>query len=319
MKDVFFSVIVTAYNQHIEIQRAVDSVLNQTIKCFELIVVDDCSTDNTLEILKKYENSNPSLIKIIHLPINSSSHVARCIGTENATGKFILFLDGDDYFVPDALEMLLLKVVKGNEAFDVCEFSYICQPSGEIVNPSVYNSNIPRIDYFLSNVSKVTVWNKLYRAELIKEAFSNMKKEYIRCGDDTYESIIIAFYTQKFIQRNILITNYTITGGVSFRKNSYESNLRHCESLFTSLNCLKSFFEINDYESKALLVQTVEKKYFEWILSVMKNNTEIEDIVKSLILLPKFFSVELIEPQLKKQYKTQLRIKRIKNFLHRFI
>ncbi len=306
-----FSVIVTAYNQPDDIKRAVESVLNQTEKSFELIVVDDCSTDETPEVLAGYAEKN-TCMRVIRYEKNGSSHAARCTGVENASGSYVIFLDGDDYLFPDALEKLMTQVVNGGKAFDVCEYSYQCQPSGEVINPNTSGNVSPRIDYFLRLDASVTIWNKLYRAEILKKAFSNMQKAYIRCGDDTYESICIAYFTKKFLQKNILVTNYVLGSGVSLRKNTFESNLRHCESLSTSLNSLKSFFDANSCENKEKLLNNIEKKYFDWILSVMKNNTELSDISRSLLLLPKYFDHQLILPHFEKLYSKQLKLKKIK-------
>lgn len=175
MNQIIFSVIITAYNQPDEIKRAVDSVLNQSEKSFEIIVVDDCSTDQTPQILDEYAKNN-SNFKVIHHKKNGSSHIARCSGVENALGTFVIFLDGDDYLFPDALEKLMTQVVNEGGDFDVCEYSYQCQPSREVINPNKAGNVSPRIDYFLRLDASVTIWNKLYRTEILKKAFSNMEK-----------------------------------------------------------------------------------------------------------------------------------------------
>ena len=82
MDEPVFSVIVTAYNQPQEIKRAVESVLNQTVKCFELIVVDDNSTDKSLNILKEYSDKDKR-IKIIKQE-NKGPACARNIGIQKA-------------------------------------------------------------------------------------------------------------------------------------------------------------------------------------------------------------------------------------------
>lgn len=319
MDSPVFSVIVTAYNQSDDIKRAVESVLNQTVKCFELIVVDDCSTDNTPDVLKALSENHPEM-KVIRHSKNASSHAARCTGVENASGRYVIFLDGDDYLCLGALENLLTQVVQPmNDDFDVCEYSYQCQPTGEIINPLEWNKEIPRIEYYLQKKYIINVWNKLYKTEMLKKAFSNMEKAYIRCGDDTYESICISYFTKKYTSTNVLVLNYVLGEGVSLRKNNYDSNLRHCESIKKSLDCLKKFFDNNSYEKSDLLLSTIERNFFNWILSVMKNNTFLEDITKSLVLLPKYFNPELIEPHFKQLYSGKLRIRKIKNFIRRFI
>lgn len=315
MSEIIFSVIVTAYNQPQEIKRAVESVLNQTVKCFEVIVVDDCSTDETPEVLATLAESN-SNVKIFRHEKNSSSHAARCTGVENADGQYVIFLDGDDYLFPDALEKLLTQVVEPlKDEFDVCEYSYMCQPSGEIINPDSWDNSKARIEYYLNHDSPVTVWNKLYKIDVIREAFKNMIPSYIRCGDDTYESISIAYYTKRFIHKNLLITNYQMENGVSKRKNTFESNLKHCESFKIALECLKLFFEKVKYEKTDELYSMIEQKFFDWISEVMKNNTEDEDVGKSLLLLPRYFRLEIIEPDFTSLYSIMRKIKKLKTLI----
>ena len=317
MEKIVFSIIITSYNQPQEIKRAIDSVLIQKEKCFEIIVVDDCSTDETLHILNQYEEKYSNVQIIRHLK-NSSSHVARCSGVEKAKGLFTIFLDGDDYLFPNALQKLLFQVINVENDFDVCEYSYQCQPDGEIEKPHDFNINLPRIEYYLNPESSVTVWNKLYKTEILKKAFSKMQKKFIRCGDDTYESICIAYFTKNFIQKDVLITNYSRTNGVSIRKNTFESNCMHCESLKSSLDCLIDFFEKNNYPKSELLLEITEKKFFTWILSVMKNNTVIDDITKSLLLLPKYFPNNLLLPYFNSLYSSKIKILNLKNLIKSF-
>ena len=322
MEDIVFSIIVTAFNQPQEIRRAIDSVLNQTLTGFEVIVVDDCSTDETPQILNEYKEKHAN-VKIIRHQKNSSSHVARASGVEKAEGRFTIFLDGDDYLFPDALEKLLCQIVNAGEDFDVCEYSYQCQPSGQVYKPLIYDKSRPIIDFYLNHDSPVTVWNKLYRTEVVKKAFQNMQKSYIRCGDDTYETICIAYFTKKYIQRDILVTNYSAEGGVSLKKNTFESNLQHCRSLKNSLNALIDFFGKTDYKNSQQLIEMTEKRFFDWISKVMQDNTKSEDVVKSLLLLPEYFNSNIIEPvfsevypAIKRTVKIKRIIKKIKKLLH---
>ena len=92
---VRFSVIVCAYNLEKIIGTSLDSILIQTYKNFELIVVDDCSTDNTLSVLRKFEKKDPR-VKVIANKKNSGPSISRNIAVENAIGEYIVYLDGDD-------------------------------------------------------------------------------------------------------------------------------------------------------------------------------------------------------------------------------
>lgn len=88
------SVIIPTYNRGHLIERAINSVLRQTYKKIEIIVVDDCSTDGTEEVMRQYTNNNK--IKYVKLDKNSGACKARNTGIKVASGNVIAFLDSDD-------------------------------------------------------------------------------------------------------------------------------------------------------------------------------------------------------------------------------
>ena len=94
------SVIIPVYNSEKYVKEAIDSVLKQTYQNFEIIVVDDCSTDNSCQIIKKIDDQR---IRLIKLDKNSGVAVARNIAIENAKGQYIAFLDSDDIWLEDKL------------------------------------------------------------------------------------------------------------------------------------------------------------------------------------------------------------------------
>ena len=94
MEKVRFTVAISAYNIENYVKRAIDSVLNQTFKNYELLVIDDCSTDSTVEVIKQVVGQNA---KILQTKKNSGTAAAsRNIAIEKAQGEYLLFLDGDD-------------------------------------------------------------------------------------------------------------------------------------------------------------------------------------------------------------------------------
>lgn len=98
------SVITPVYNDSLFLNRTINSVLNQTYKNLELIIIDDNSSDNSLSIIKSFKDER---IKIIHNETNKGAAYSRNIGIKNASGDFIAFLDGDDYWFPTKLEKQL--------------------------------------------------------------------------------------------------------------------------------------------------------------------------------------------------------------------
>ncbi len=100
------SVIIPTYNRAKLLPRAVNSVLNQTFKDFELIIVDDASTDNTEEVVKTFKDSR---IKYIKHRINKGGAAARNTGIKASKGEYIAFLDDDDEWLPLKLEKQVFK------------------------------------------------------------------------------------------------------------------------------------------------------------------------------------------------------------------
>lgn len=94
-KNPRFSIIVTAYNLEKLISTAIDSILKQTYKDFELLVIDDCSSDKTVDVIKKYEEKD-SRVKLLVNEKNSGPSIARNNAMEVAKGEYIVYLDGDD-------------------------------------------------------------------------------------------------------------------------------------------------------------------------------------------------------------------------------
>ena len=91
MGNIKFSIIIPTYNSEKYIEKCLENVLSHTHKNIEIIVIDDCSTDNTVKVLEKYEN-----IKLYKTKENSRQGAATNIGLEHCSGDYILFIDSDD-------------------------------------------------------------------------------------------------------------------------------------------------------------------------------------------------------------------------------
>lgn len=124
------SVIVPVYNVENYINRCVDSLLNQTLCDIDIILVDDGSTDNSAKIIDDYANTD-NRIKVIH-KLNAGQGFARNDGMNIATGKYICFLDSDDYYEKDACEYMYNQME--NHGADMLTFGYqIDSPDGKCI------------------------------------------------------------------------------------------------------------------------------------------------------------------------------------------
>ncbi len=129
MNNKFISVVIPTYNRASFLKEAIDSVLSQIYRDFELIVVDDGSTDDTPKLLLSYGKK----IKVI-TKANKGPSAARNRGIKAAKGKWIAFLDSDDVWKPDKLEKQV-QFIKENPDIKICQTEEIWIRNGKRVNP----------------------------------------------------------------------------------------------------------------------------------------------------------------------------------------
>ena len=116
MEKYLVSIVTPIYNSEKFIENTIKTVQRQTYKNWELLLINDCSTDNSILKINKYLD-NDKRIKLINLEKNSGAAIARNIGIENAKGKYIAFLDADDIWKEKKIEKQLLFMEDNNYVF----------------------------------------------------------------------------------------------------------------------------------------------------------------------------------------------------------
>lgn len=131
------TIIVTIYNIEKYIEKCIQSLISQSYKNLEILLVDDGSSDNSAEICRKYETEDNRVkyLKKKHEGVSS----ARNFGMDNASGQYILFVDGDDYMRQDAVESLVTELLK-NE-YDILVYNYYVVYDTEIKMPHIKTYN----------------------------------------------------------------------------------------------------------------------------------------------------------------------------------
>lgn len=126
---MFFSICIPSYNRAATISRTLDSLVEQSFRDFEVLVVDDGSTDNTCEVVKKYD----SLLNIKYFAKeNGGKHTALNVGIDQASGTFFIILDSDDWLMDDALEKVYRYCQLINEKGDYCGVMCRCLNSSNM-------------------------------------------------------------------------------------------------------------------------------------------------------------------------------------------
>ena len=173
MKKAEISVIVPVYNAAEWIEQCIQSVLNQTFKEFELILVDDGSTDNSYEICECFAKTDDR-IRLFHKENGGGAGEARNYGVLKSEAEFLMFLDADDYYKDDLLEKMYMLQTEGGDDLVVCGYYSLDEKGGCIEQrglkeEKIHGSQNVR-DYFVKHYPDGLLgypWNKLYRRKII--------------------------------------------------------------------------------------------------------------------------------------------------------
>lgn len=164
------SLIIPVYNAALHLNRCIDSCLKQTFFDFEIVVVNDGSTDRSSIILDKYAIID-SRIKIIH-QFNQGANAARNTALSNSSGEYIFFLDADDYLPEEALQKLIDKAKEDNTDIVIGSFLFKNKRRElKFINSSPYGED--RASLLCSTLSEQgfmpSLWGKLIRKELFMD------------------------------------------------------------------------------------------------------------------------------------------------------
>lgn len=149
------SIITPVYNCEKFIKETLDCVLKQTYKKWEWLLIDDCSSDNSANIIKEYA-SKDKRIKYFKMDKNSGAAIARNKGLDNSTGRFIAYLDSDDLWRKEKLEKQIKFMINNNYAFTCTDYEKI-KEDGSSLNKIIKIPKIVNYNLFLRNTIIQTV------------------------------------------------------------------------------------------------------------------------------------------------------------------
>lgn len=160
------SVIVAVYNTEEYLDRCLESLLNQTYKNMELVIVEDCSTDSSRKLLKKYkENEN---IKIFYNKENRGLSYSRNYGLKKSTGDFIGYIDSDDYVEPDYYEKLMRSIKDNKSDIAICDIKLVDEQTNKIQRCKCYTNDFD-VCSVINNGFAASACNKLFKRKNIEK------------------------------------------------------------------------------------------------------------------------------------------------------
>ncbi len=182
------SIIVPVYNAEKGIRRCVDSILGQEFTDFELLLVDDGSTDGSPAILDAYAAADPR-VTVIHKP-NSGVSATRNLALGKAKGTYIQFLDADDWITEDATKLLVRSALENNADMVIADFYRVVgndvARKGQIGGDATSLSRQEYADLMMKDPADFyygVIWNKLYRASIIRDHGVRMDETLNWCED----------------------------------------------------------------------------------------------------------------------------------------
>ena len=135
---VNLTLAICMYNAERFISETLQSVMNQTMQAFDILIIDDCSTDNSVQLVNKFFDNNPRQYKLVRLEENRGICHARHYAERNAQTPFMMFLDADDILLPKAIEKMYKKIEDDDDLMAVgCYLDYI-DKNGKKIGGGLY-------------------------------------------------------------------------------------------------------------------------------------------------------------------------------------
>lgn len=239
------TVVVPVYNQEKFLDECVLSIMNQTYKNLEIILVDDGSTDNSPEICNYYEKLDKR-IKVIHKE-NGGLSSARNAALDIAKGKYIMFCDSDDYYLPNSCELLLNEMIKRKADYVVGNYIN-CDKEGVLWNKPVFDQKeyksfrLSINDYKKSfYIMSSSVCNKMFRRSFLKK--NNMRFiEGVPAEDAIFTTYCFIKSTKTYYIKDIMYV-YRQRNGTSISTNN---NLNYFKGISKAYRYIYNNFNENN-------------------------------------------------------------------------
>ena len=217
MKNSLVSVIITCFNQEKQIIKTLQSILNQTYKEWECLIVDDGSTDNSAKIIKTYINGDVRFKYTYQT--NKGVSVARNTGFKLASGDFINFLDGDDTFLPNKLKEQVGVFQKQLDVFIcVCDHQFYSESTKKYSYFKFSKIEIKPLEQFLyrwHNSVAIPIHSPLYKRSIWKKNELPFPEDYrYRCEDWVF-NVLVALKNKKYYMLDTVLCNYHL-GNTNF-------------------------------------------------------------------------------------------------------
>lgn len=300
MADFKMSVIVTVYNEEKYIAKTLDSVINQDFDEYEIIVINNGSTDNSLKIINEKLSQSDTPHKIISIP-NRGVSSARNKGIDESRGEYIVFVDGDDYIASNHLHLLY------NNDFDFSLIQLVKKRENNIISkPHHYSNSVLKTSDFIKLELKMEIPFNFVQLSYKRDIIINNDLKFnsnINYGEDTEFALKALIYGET-IKISNEITYFYIQHPSSL---SSSSRLKRFNFIFT-LDNLADFYEKEGYFELNDLIHTsrIPKSIFGNMNYFFFNNYDYDEIINYMNKLSLFTRLSKFKGDLKFTLKIKL-------------
>ena len=295
---MFFSVIVPVYNVELYLRECVDSILSQTFTDFELILVDDGSQDKSSAICDEYAQAD-ARVKVIHKE-NGGQSTARNLGVKSAKGKFVIFLDSDDFIANKSFFQDIYDIA--NEKTDIVLFRY-CKYYGDghtndcrisLANLDANNKTNLIQELVARDAFFCSCWSKCTRLELLKNNGIEFDTN-LCCEDmDWYYQVISAAKRLKVLDKPYIYYRQ--------RDNSVTSTFKEksfTDYIFTIKKWSNIWGNVEDEEEKRIMLSSLAKLYCNLLISYSRHRKKLKSHKKEIFSFKRLLTYDL-NPRTKK-------------------
>ncbi|HAY3507534.1 glycosyltransferase family 2 protein [Elizabethkingia anophelis] len=280
MSPKIISVIIPVYNAEKTLYKSIDSLINQSYPHLELIFINDCSQDNTLNILYQYEkkivdNSKGLVIKIISHEENKGVAAARNTGLQNATGELIYYVDADDFIDEGAIELLVEKQQENDADIVGCSWYLSFNQNKRRMNQPPFNDSLEAIQQMLNGKMRWNLWLFMVKRSLYED-YNIRFIPGMNMGEDLMVIMKLFVHANKVAFVNDALYHYGQSNEDSLTKTYSEKHRRevtvnlyevekylHKSSFFKSIGDGISFLKLNI--KIPLLISDNKENYECWI------------------------------------------------------
>ncbi|MBE6149980.1 MAG: glycosyltransferase [Firmicutes bacterium] len=256
------TIIIPCYNVENYIEKCLDSIIKQSIEKYEIILIDDCSKDNTLNIIKKFKKEHSNLdITVLNNETNMGAGASRNLAVSKAKFDYISFVDSDDILSENYYKEMLIELNKSNASVVVCDIDVVYGYNNEKIKMQVCDEKETRLS-FINNGMAASPCNKIFsKKEILKYPFAEgIMNEDIACVIPVLATTKKIKYCKSAVYYYVQHENSVQNSKLSFKKLDIIKSLEIVKERIKNVKQFKQYWDALVYQQLIMFLVYVPSK-----------------------------------------------------------